>query len=109
MNIPQFCFHNTLTVGSGNGVDFTFDTFKVFVAQQRQVFTDRNLISSTYHIVADDSTGLTGTVGHIAVVTAIMNGSDVTLTVVAVLQTELDGNGNQINTAERFVLEVVPS
>ncbi|KAH8896568.1 hypothetical protein GQ53DRAFT_803475 [Thozetella sp. PMI_491] len=96
-------------VQNGNGVDFTFDTFKAFVSQQRKAFTNRTLVSSRYAIVPDDSTGLTGNVGHIAVVSAVLNGAPVDATIVAVLTTKLDANGNQVNTAERFVLQVQPA
>ncbi|KAH8797938.1 hypothetical protein F5884DRAFT_758858 [Xylogone sp. PMI_703] len=96
-------------VENGNGVDFEFDAFKTFVNQQRQAFSNRKLVSSTFAIVPDDSTGLTGNVGHIATVSAILDGAPVVATIVAVLNTALDSNGNQVNTAERFVLAVQPS
>ena len=90
-------------------MDFTFDTFKTFVSQQRQLFTKRKLVSSSFTVVPDDSTGLTGNIGHIAVVSAILNGSPVDATIVAVLTTKLSAAGNQVNTAERFILQVQPA
>jgi len=66
-------------------------------------------VRSEFHVVADDPTGLTGVVGHLASVSATLSGNAVIANIVAVLKTDLDGNEQQVNTAERFVLEVVPA
>lgn len=87
-------------------MDFTFATFKPFLEQQREAFSNRTLLSSTFAIVPDNTTDLAGEVGHIARVSAVLAGEPVIATVVAVLRTDLNSNGQQVNSAERFVLQV---
>ncbi len=91
---------------SGNGVEYTFDTFYTFLKQDRQIFTNRRLISSTYTVVPNDATGLTGTTGHVAIISAIMDGLAVIIKIDSVLQTKLDRKGNQVYTTETFALAV---
>jgi hypothetical protein len=89
---------------------FNFGTFKTFLKQERNVFTDRQLISQSFLVSPADDAGLAGSVAHTIKVSAVQQDKRVEVNIISIANILFDEKTEQRKVKnESFVLVVSPA